>query len=184
MSLGRLQADTAKTPAELHQAIKKVDGIENIVGKTSESYIDFIEVDEERYYLNRAAAYLASPTLIACYPRDARRELRNAIAAAPIPLHKRRHAYNMILEAKSYVIEGQAHLTKKRLTYADDCFNQATKEVTEAIIIVKDIDSQVNVMRIEKICADLRLTPFGKENIDLANLEVEIMSAKYPHMFQ
>jgi tetratricopeptide (TPR) repeat protein len=184
MSLGRLQADTAQTAAALHQSIKEIEGIETIVGKNSDGDTHFVEVDEERYYLNRAAAYLASSNPLACYPRDARRELRNAVAVAPTPLPKRRHAYNMVLEAKSYMIEGQAYLTKKRLTDADDCFSQATRKATEAIAIVKDIDSQVNVTRIEKICADLRVTPFGKENIDLASLEVEITSAKYPQLFQ
>jgi tetratricopeptide (TPR) repeat protein len=183
MSLGRLQADTATTPRELSQGIKKIDEIEKIVGQSSESYIDFIEVNEERYYLNRAAAYLASPTLIARYPRDARRELRNAHAAASTPLRKRRHGYNMILEATSSVIEGQAHLAKKRIAYADDCFGEATQKATEALVLVKDIHSQVNVARIEKLCTDLRATPFGKENVDVARLEVEITAAKFPHLF-
>jgi len=49
---------------------------------------------------------------------------------------------------------------------------------------VKAIDSQVNVARIEKICTDLRATPYGKENVDVASLEVEVTAARYPQMFQ
>jgi hypothetical protein len=39
-------------------------------------------------------------------------------------------------------------------------------------------------MRIEKLCSDLRATPFGEANVDLASLEVEIATAKYPQLFQ
>ncbi len=183
-SLGQVSANTAKHPQEFHLAIKKMEEAEAFVGKGGgEEDIHFIQLDEERYYLNRAAAYLASSNPLACYPRDARRELRDAHAAAPTPLPKRRSAYNRILQATSYVIEGQADLAKKRLASADDCFGEATQKATEALVLVKDIHSQVNVARIEKLCTDLRATPFGKENVDVASLEVEITAAKFPHLF-
>jgi hypothetical protein len=183
-SLGQVSANTAKHPQEFHLAIKKMEEAEAFVGKGGgEEDIHFIQLPEERYYLNRAAAYLASSNSLACYPRDARKELRNAHAAAPTPLPKRRSAYIMILQATSYVIEGQAHLAKKRLGFADDCFSEATQKATEALVLVKDIHSQVNVARIEKLCTDLRATPFGKENVDVARLEVEITAAKFPHLF-
>lgn len=185
LSLGRLQSETAKTPQELHQTIRKIQSIEPIIGKTSSSPIDpIIEVSEERYHLNRAAAYLASPNLLACYPQDARRELRDALAAAPVARGKRRQVHNLLLETKSYVIEGQGHLAKKRIGNADDCFNEAVSKARMALVIVKKIDSQMNVMRIEKLCSDLRATPFGEANVDLASLEVEIATAKYPQLFQ
>jgi tetratricopeptide (TPR) repeat protein len=183
-SLGQVSANTAKDPQEFHLAIKKLEEAEAFIGKGGdEEDIHFIQLDEERYYLDRAAAYLASCNLLACYPRDARRELRNALAAAPTPLPKRRYAYNMILQATSSVIEGRGHLAKKRLASADDCFGEATQKATEALVLVKDIQSQVNVARIEKLCTDLRATPFGKENVDVARLEVEITAAKFPHLF-
>ncbi len=117
LSVGKLSADTAKSPQEFHTAIKKIEEAEGFIGKgVDDEDIHFIQIDEERYYLDRAAAYLASTNPLACYPRDARRELRHAIAVAPNPLPKRRHAYNMVLEAKSYVIEGQAHVTRKRMS--------------------------------------------------------------------
>ncbi len=55
---------------------------------------------------------------------------------------------------------------------------------SEAIVLVRDIDSQVNIARIEKICTHLQATPYGKGNVDLAGLEVEIATAKYPQAFQ
>ncbi|MBV9688913.1 MAG: hypothetical protein JO202_04295 [Ktedonobacteraceae bacterium] len=182
--LGQVSANTAKDPQELHFAIKKLEEAEAFIGRVDEEEIHVFQLDEERYYLNRAAAYVASCNPLACYPRDARRELRNALAATPTPVQKRKYAYNMVLQATSYVIEGQAYLAKKRLAYADDCFCQATQQATEALVLVKDIHSQVNIARIEKLCADLRATPFGKENVDLASLEVEIIAAKFLHLFQ
>lgn len=185
LSIGKLNADTAKNPQEFHLAIKKIEEAEGFVGKSvDEEDIHFIQLDEERYYLDRAAAYLASSNPLFCYPRDARKELRHAISVAPTPLPKRRHAYNMVLEAKSYAVEGHASLARKRTAQADDCFSAATRKATEAILLVRDIDSQVNVARIEKLCADLQATPYGKGNVDLAGLEVEIATAKYPQMFQ
>lgn len=181
----RKNADQSKTPSEFHQAILQIDKVEPFVGKKPDDEdIHFIQLDEERYYLDRAAAYLASSNLLACYPRDARRELRSALAAAPHPIPKRRHAYNMVLEAKSYVIEGRAHTQKKRQTLADTCYANATKKASEALTIARDIDSPINLSRIGKIYDEVKETLYAMKNVDVASLEVELMAAKHPQLFQ
>jgi len=148
-----------------------------------EEDIHFIQLDEERYYLDRAASYLASANPLACYPQDARRELRNALGAAPTPIPQRRHAYNMVLEAKSYVIEGEAHTRKKRATLADTCYAKATKKASEALHIVRHINSTINIGRIEQLYKQVKETPYAVNNVDVASLEVELMATKHPLMF-
>jgi len=185
LSLGKLAADQAKHPSDFHQAIIQIDKAEPFVGKkVDEEGIHFIQLDEERYYLDRAAAYLASASPLACYPRDARRELRSALAAAPTPIPQRRQAYNMILEAKSYVIEGQANTQRKRPTLADTCYATATQKASEALSLVREIHSTINLGRIEQIYEHVKETPYAKESVDLASLEVELMAAKRPYLFQ
>ena len=184
LAVGTLAADQAKTPTELSDAIEKIDEAEPFIGKKSQDNdIHFIQPDEERYYIDRAAAYLSASNPLACSPKKARRELQYAIAVQPKPTPKRREAYNMVLEAKSYVIEGQTATTQKRLTHAGDCFGKATKKANEAIVLVKDIHSQVNLSRIEKIWGELQPTPFAKNNADLGYLEVQIFAVKHPYMF-
>ncbi len=180
-SQGRLAAWQSKTQGELHNAILKIEEALPFVGKKSEeANIHFIHLDEERYYRVLAAAYLASTNPLACYPRDAR---RNLTLATPSLLPKRQKAYNMILESKSFVIEGQAALTRKKIGHADDCFSKATEKALKAILIVKDIGSRANVTRIEKIWQDLQATPFAENNADLGYLEVQIFTAKHPYVF-
>ncbi len=185
LSLGKLKADQAKDPSEFRQAIVQIGKAEPFVGKKAdEEDIHFIQLDEQRYHLDRAATYLASANSLVCYPKDARRELRNALAAAPTPLPQRRQAYNIVLEAKSYVLEGAVYTQKKRPALADTCYGKAVKKAGEALHIVRDINSPINVARIEKLYEDIQRAPYANKNVDLASLEVELMAAKYPQMFR
>jgi tetratricopeptide (TPR) repeat protein len=184
LSVGKLHADQATDPAVFHQAIVQMEKAESFVGKKGDAEgLHFIQLDEERYHLDRAGAYLASANPLACYPGDARRELRCALAAAPVPIPQRRHAYAMILEAKSYVIEGQAQMQKQHHTLADTCYAQATHKATEALHCVRDIHSTINVVRIEHLYEQIQETPYAQGSVDVASLAVELMRAKHPHLF-
>ena len=184
LSQGRLAAWQATRPDALHRAIVKLDEAYPFTGKKSkEADIHFINLSEERYHRVRAAAYLASTNPLACYPREARKELRNANLVALKACTKRQEVYTTILESKSYVIEGQALLTRKKRGQADDCFSKATKKANEAIMTASKIVSKANITRIERIWQDLQATPFAENNADLGYLEVQIFTAKHPYMF-
>jgi cellobiose-specific phosphotransferase system component IIA len=185
LSTGKLDADRATTPFELHQAMRKIDKAQPFVGKKSdEEDIHFIQLDEERYYLDRAAAYLAARNPLICYPGEARRELYTAMAVEKKPTPKRRQAYNMVLESKSYMIEGHAQTQRKKLAAAADAYGQAIEMARKALPLVIAVKSEVNISRIKHLCAEISQTDFGKKSIQLAALEVELVTAKYPLLFQ
>ncbi len=166
LSLGKLHADVAQTPGALHQAIKEIDKAEAFINKGSGEYdIHFIKLDEERYHMDRAAAYLAAPVRIAQYPRDARRELRNA-AVQSKPDARRRQAYATILAAKSYFIEAE--------------YAEAARKAREALVVVREIHSTINIARIATLCDGLKASDYGKGSIEVAALEIEVMKAKLP----
>jgi hypothetical protein len=185
LSMGKLAADRAITAPELHQAMKKIDETQPFIGKKSdEEDIHFIQIDEELYYMDRAAAYLSACDPIACYPKDARRELRNALAVQPTPIPKRRLAYNMVLEAKSYLLEGHTQTGHMKKAQAAESYEQATKIAAKALPLVVSIQSTVNLSRIRHLCSEIAQTDYGKQSLVLARLEVEIAKAKYPQIFQ
>jgi uncharacterized small protein (DUF1192 family) len=185
LSLGELAADQAATPNELHHAIKKIDAAQPFIGKKNDDEdIHFIQLDEERYTMDRAAAYIAARDPGICYPKDARRELYNAGVVRPTPAPKRREAYTMVLEAKSYVVEGNAQAKRKKLSLADDAYEQATQIASKALPLVVAIQSEVNLSRIASLHAEIAQTPFGKQSIEIAALEIAITSARYPTLFQ
>jgi len=184
VALGQVQAEKADTQPSLSRAIQTIDKAKDFVGKPNdEDDIHFIQLDEERYYLDRAVAYLSAKTPLACYPKDARRELRSALAAEPTPVPKRRQAYNLVLEAKSHYIEGEASTCRKRLSDAEDCYTKAARKANEALVIVSAIDSKINLHRISSLCQGLKTTDYGKKSIDVAELEVAVTSAQHPNMF-
>ncbi|HLI89571.1 MAG TPA: hypothetical protein VKV37_12840 [Ktedonobacteraceae bacterium] len=170
LSLGKVEAELAQTPYDFRQAIKKLDRAEAFVGKKNdEEEIHFIQLNEERYHLDRAAAYLAAPIKIAQSPGDARRELRNAMAATTLPYPRRRQAYGTILKAQSYYLEGD--------------YEEATKTAREALVIAQDINSTINIARIATLYDALKVTDYGKSSIDVAALEIELLKAQQPDLF-
>ncbi|QBD75802.1 hypothetical protein EPA93_07190 [Ktedonosporobacter rubrisoli] len=170
MSLGQLKAHTAQDGYHFHQAIKQIDTSEQFIGrKDSEDDIHSVTFDEERYHLDKAAAYLASPVKMARYPRDARRELRNALAAQATPIPKRRLAYNTILQAKSYLVE--------------EDYEQAIDVLKQALSQTKSLHSHINLARIASMHGALQKSTYAKGHIDVAVLEVEIFKAQHPKLF-
>ena len=103
---------------------------EDFVGKDEEKNdVYFVKVDEERYHLDLASIYLNAPVEVAWYPRDARRELRNAFATRKNNTSKRRQAFETVLVTKSYLLEKE--------------YEEATKKAFEALIQVKEINVKV-----------------------------------------
>lgn len=185
VSLGLTLAHLASNPSQLHLALVEIRNAEKFAGKDeNKEDVHFVRLDEERYHLDVASAYISAQINGACYPRDARRELFNARAAQPTPIPKRREAYNMVLEAKSYLIEGKAQDARKKPGLATDAYMQATTIASQALSLVVAIKSEVNLSRIKHLCREMVGTEFGKKSVELASLEVQITASEYPQMFQ
>lgn len=169
LSFGLALANTATDSQQLHLALNEMDAAEPFIGRELPR-VDgggiFVTLDEERYHLDRAAAYLSAPVKIAQYPKDARRELRSAVAAQISTKAQRRQAYNTILCAKSYLIEG--------------AYEETTKKAQEALVLAKAIHSHVNLARVSAICRVLQTSDYGKSHIEVPALEIEVAKAKHP----
>jgi hypothetical protein len=88
----------------------------------------------------------------------------------------------MVLEAKSYLIEGRALDAKKKTGLATDAYAQATNIASQALPLVVAIKSEVNLSRLKQMCSEMAHTEFGKKSVELASLEVQITTSEYPQM--
>jgi tetratricopeptide (TPR) repeat protein len=171
LSFGEALAHAATNPHEFHQALKEIDKAETFIGKGLPGVDNsFVKLDEERYHLNRASAYLGASVKMARYPREARRELWNASAAQVSSKAKRRQALSTALFAKSYLIEGE--------------YAEALEKAREALVQARAIHSHINLARVTAICRGLQASGYGKNHLEISSLEIEVAKAKHPGLFQ
>jgi hypothetical protein len=150
--------------------MSKIDQAGPFVGQDNDDEdIHFVHTDEVRYHLDRAQAYLVAPVRVVQYPRDARRELREAVAATTPPYPKRRQAYNLVLNAQSYFIERE--------------YEQSAKDAKDALILAREIGSTINVERIASLYESISSTDYPKNSVDMVMLEIELTKTQYPELF-
>jgi len=170
LSQGKIEAEIARTPQSFKNAMSKIDQAGPFVGQDNDDEdIHFVHTDEVRYHLDRAQAYLVAPVRVVQYPRDARRELREAVAATTPPYPKRRQAYNLVLNAQSYFIERE--------------YEQSAKDAKDALILAREIGSTINVERIASLYESISSTDYPKNSVDMVMLEIELTKTQYPELF-
>ncbi|MBV9691085.1 MAG: hypothetical protein JO202_15415 [Ktedonobacteraceae bacterium] len=168
LSAGATLAWTARDRQELLRALNIIDqATGQIDTPADEQSIITLRLDQGRYHLNRAVAYLASPFQMARSPAGARQALEEATRATA-PTQKRRQADNALLLAKSYLVEGFYPMAA---TYAED-----------ALDLVKDISSHWRLAYIEGLYTSLRTSPYGK-NSEVARLGVKLLRVQRPELF-
>jgi tetratricopeptide (TPR) repeat protein len=168
LSAGATLAWTARDRQELLKALKVIDqATGQIDAPADEQSIITLHLDQERYHLNRAVAFLASSFQIARSPAGAWRALEEATRATA-PTHRRRQTDNALLLAKSYLVEG---LYPMATTYAGD-----------ALDLVKDISSRWSLTYIEGLYRGLRASRYGK-NPEVARLGVKLLRVQRPDLF-
>ncbi|QBD75801.1 hypothetical protein EPA93_07185 [Ktedonosporobacter rubrisoli] len=164
-SLGYAQAHLAQSRKDFYQALHLIDQSTSWIEQGKGEDEHFVKFGEERYHLDKAAAYLASPLATLCSPKDARRELREALTD---PSLKRRYAYNTILQAKSYVAEGE--------------YEQAITRAEEALTIAIEIQSKINISRVAQIYKKVQESPYAGHD-DVMHLGVTLLRGQYPEIF-
>lgn len=164
-SLGHAAAHQAQDLPAHHQAIRWIDEGARWIepGKGEDEH--FVRFGEERHHLDKAAAYLTSPIEKLRFPRLARRELRDALTS---PHLKRRYAYNAILQAKSYVVEKE--------------YPQAIERAAEALTIIEDIKSGVNLARIINIYEEIKESKYGNHD-DVMRLGIHLLKVEFPTFY-
>ncbi|MBV9690894.1 MAG: hypothetical protein JO202_14445 [Ktedonobacteraceae bacterium] len=164
---GATEAHLARDRQELLKALKVIDLATGEIDKPATEEGLAIKLDQERYHLDRARAYLASPFQMARFPASAREELEAATRLTE-PTHKVRQTDNAILLAQSYLVEEYYPLAA---TYAEN-----------ALDLVKGIGSRLRLASIEALYRELRGSRYGKHP-DVAKLGIKLLRVQQPQMF-
>ncbi|MBV9708925.1 MAG: hypothetical protein JO125_16140 [Chloroflexi bacterium] len=167
LSAGATEAHLARDRQELLKALKIIDLAKEEIGKPPNEEGISIKLDQERYHLNRAEVYLASPFHMARFPTSAREELE-AAARVTKPTHKVRQTDSAILLARSYLVE--------------ELYPLATVYAENALDLVKGIGSRLRLASIEALYRELRVSRYGK-NPDVAKLGIKLLRVQQPQTF-
>lgn len=165
-SLGHVQAHAATDKTELataFQSFKQAELLLDPAQAEEDSY--FIKFNEEGYHLNKASAFLGSPVKGLRSADEAFTEL----ADVPVNLdRKRRYAYSSYLQAKGWLEDGELPM--------------ATQISLDALEASGEINSVVNIQRIQGLHQTLKATSFGKSP-EVARLGLEVQRLVRPELF-
>lgn len=166
LSLGHVQAHAATDKAAMivaYQSFKKAEALLDPARNEEDTY--FIKFNEESYHLNKASAFLGSPIGQLRSPREAFNEL----AEVPVNLNrKRRYAYSSYLQAKGWLEDGELPM--------------ATQISLDALEAAGEINSVVNIQRIQGLHQTLQATRFGRSP-EVAKLGIEVQRLVRPELF-
>jgi tetratricopeptide (TPR) repeat protein len=165
---GVAYAYIARDKGAFDKALEILDTASKDIGKQAEDLpIITTKLDEERYHLDKAAAYLAYPGSKASHAITARNELKQAANKSIHSLD--RDASSAILLAKSYLIEGK--------------YEMAAAYTEAAIHPVLASGQTMNMARLDAIYQQLRDDPaYGKKS-DVIMLGVNLLKAQEPELF-
>lgn len=146
---GLVGAKAAKTEEGKKKAIHLLDRGGNIIRTNRhEGNLYWVDFGLDRYYLNKGAALIAVD-----HNKDALNELKLVRHG---PEYPRGQAENDILKA-------QAHANLGR-------YSEAVGLAESGFVVVQRINSAVNIARVEKICKQLKESPY-KDSPDVARLD-------------
>lgn len=157
LKLGQAQAKAALNQKEFSSALKTLDKgglIAQRGGFGSDEH--FLRLRVDRYHLDKASALIHSPIASLRFPNEALDEL--IYAAGPDVTC--RSAYNNILQARAYIEKGW--------------YPVAASLAEDALPMVKSIQSEVNIARINSIHMDLSRSSYGNSP-DVARLGAKLL---------
>ncbi len=164
---GNVYAHTARDQSELLSALKVIDAASHEIGRSEDDARIPSKLDEERYYLDKGSAYIASIHKEACSPQDARKELDQATKLT-LPIFRTRHAYNAVRYAQTFLVEKD--------------YPMATSYGEHALTLVKGTRSATNLAFLEALYRGLRSSSFGKD-VSVAQFGVELLKVQRPQLF-
>jgi tetratricopeptide (TPR) repeat protein len=161
-------AYTARDKGEFDTALGVLDAASKEIGKQADDVSLLIaRLDEERYHLNKAAAYLAYPGAKAAHAIAARNELKQATDTSMNSLD--RNASRSVLLAKSYLVDGQ--------------YPMAVAYTKDALDAVWASHSSLYLSRLDMIYQRLSNDPSYGKSADVALLGVDLLKAQKPELF-
>ncbi len=166
LSLGHVQAHAATDRKGLATAFQSFKNAETLLDPASkEEDIYFIKFNAEGYHLNKASAFLGSGI------KGFRSAEEAFIELADVPVNldrKRRYAYSSYLQAKGWLEDSELPM--------------ATQISLDALEASGEINSVVNIHRIQELHQTLKATNFGKSP-EVAKLGLEVQRHLQPELF-
>jgi tetratricopeptide (TPR) repeat protein len=169
LGAGIAYAHVAQNNKALDDALKIIELGNSQIGKR----VDDLPIaktallDEERYHLDRASTYLASPLQNQSYAKLAQEELEMAVQKTGNSRIRKASSASRL--AKSYFLAGE--------------YEMAVFATEEALSPVLASGSTMNLARLDVIYQGLKKSPFG-ESADVALLGVKLFQVQHPHLFQ
>jgi tetratricopeptide (TPR) repeat protein len=162
---GLVYAYLAQDQSDFTRALSIIDASSKQIGKQSTDQRVAARLDEERYRLNRASAYLYS---LQGSPQLALVELNQAMDLKP-NTSPRRGVHRDLLFAETYIALGNYPM-------AVACAVEAVETSS-----LNGMDTLYN--RLENVYRTLRNSPYGKDP-EVARLGVQILKARHPELFE
>src|SRR5579859_342014 len=149
LETGSTAALVAETPEKKKAAIALVDQVGNLVrSKGIEEDPYFLNLNGDRYHLTRSLSLTAVGR-----NRDAIDEL---VLVKGGPEHPRRQACKDIFQAQAHANLGD--------------YSEAARLAASGLVVAQEIDSKVNIVRIENLFQQLQKSPY-KNSPDVARLD-------------
>ena len=161
---GLIYAWLAQDSSDFQKGLKIIDASSTQIGKQSDDKRIAGRLDRERYWLNRASAYLYSPQ---GSPKFALSQLNEAVNARP-DTSPRRGVHRDLLFAETYTALGNYPMAVAHAS--------AAVEITSA----NGMDTLFN--QLENVYQKLRKSTYGNST-DVARLGVQIMQSRHPELF-
>ncbi len=153
LKAGYAHAKIARDETERNAAIALLDSAGNVIRRSDPALMSddrhFLKLNIERYYLDKGAALIAIGR-----PSAALDELA-LVAAQEQSNLPRRYAYSNLLHSQAYADKG--------------FFPIATSTAIDALDIMQEIHSSVNIVRIRKLYEQLKTSSYGN-NPEVARL--------------
>jgi tetratricopeptide (TPR) repeat protein len=181
LNAGRAHAHVSQDNEQLNEALRLMDEGAKAIGKDGDGGNTTIsaKLDQERYHLSKGMSLIISPNSALRRPVAAREEFERAMKVSN-PAFKSRHVENNIRQAESYFFEGQ--FPKSKHYYPDEFFTMALGHAEAALELLKEVDSDQSLTRLENLYRRLRESVYGKSE-DVARFGVEIMKVRHPEIF-
>jgi transcriptional regulator with XRE-family HTH domain len=169
---GRAKASLAQDEDDFTKALEDLDTASKLIGNvtSNDDFMFAVAFDKERYLLDRAATFM-SPTVKKLRAPQTAQELLDSIAKEHSVTHQRTNVYR---QAYGDLIQAKIYYDQKR-----DLVAIATAE--NVLNTLRKIGSGVHLNSIEGLLQELKER--NPNNIDVLNLELELMKARQPYLF-
>jgi hypothetical protein len=168
LDAGYMRSFIAQTSMDLREAFRLIDESEAFIERCAGQADPYFAKFNRQVYLGlRAEAFLGSPLRGLRFPDDALQELDQSVTPTDLGF-TRRSARNTMSQAKAYFYKGY--------------YPMATALAADALDVVKNYKSSVNIARLTNLYEDLKESSYGNSS-EVAQLGIALLKVQQPHLF-